>query len=192
MRPSSRARGFFEARAWRLLKNLSSFGIDHHRHSGNPSLLGVVEKADMRPPRRSLFTDKNIKSTPPLRGSGFPLGKPDRSRAFFAKADAVGGGLLCGMSPHRFGFGFIPSPHRLPLKGGVKPLLSSLGAMHRITESGLFHLFLPAQDDRNHLPQADRLHLLRDGVALLARMDDEGALGPYVLARVVKALAEPC
>ncbi len=26
-----------------------------------------------------------------LRGSGFPRGKPDRSRAFFAKADAVGG-----------------------------------------------------------------------------------------------------
>ena len=50
--------------------------------------------------------------TPPLRGSR-------RSRAFFAKADAVGGDLFCGMSPHRFGFGFTPSPHRLPLKGGV-------------------------------------------------------------------------
>ena len=41
-------------------------------------------------------------------------------------ADAVGGGLLCGISPHRFGFGFTPSPHRLAfpsrsqaLKGGV-------------------------------------------------------------------------
>ena len=88
---------------------------------------GVVEKAGMRPLRRSLFTNENIKSTPPLRGSR-------RSRAVCAKADAVGGGLLCGMSPHRFGFGFTPSPHRLPLKGGVYLAFSSVALNPRLSD----------------------------------------------------------
>ena len=49
--------------------------------------------------------------TPPLRGSGFPRGKPDRSRAVCAKADVGGGTVLSNKTPPtesaftcRFGF----------------------------------------------------------------------------------------
>ena len=39
--------------------------------------------------------------TPPLRGSGFPRGKPDRGRAVCAKADVVGGHATDKNSPSR-------------------------------------------------------------------------------------------
>ena len=55
--------------------------------------------------------------TPPLRGSR-------RSRAVYAKADAVGGKTrflaIPNYTPHRFTCGLAPLVHRLPLKGGVK------------------------------------------------------------------------
>ena len=72
----------------------------------------VVRPKKSLPPGKHCQPKSEKRTTPPMRGSR-------RSRAVCAKADAVGGGLLCGMSPHRFGFGFTPSPHRLPLKGGV-------------------------------------------------------------------------
>ncbi len=89
------------------------------------------------PPMETLTTEENFKSTPPLRGSGFPRGKPDRSRAFFAKADAVGGKMrllplriipptesLSGLRPQLF-VG-LPEEERPTLKGGVNPLSSGL------------------------------------------------------------------
>ena len=58
------------------------------------------------------------KITPPLRGSGFPRGKPDRSRAVYAKADAVGGHATEKLPPPTR-LRASPLPRRLPLKGGV-------------------------------------------------------------------------
>ena len=75
------------------------------------------------------------KFTPPLRGS-------HRGRAVCAKADVVGGQCHRKNSPHRFGFGFTPSPHRLPLKGGVIPPLYSVDYLLRTMKYELFQQLL--------------------------------------------------
>ena len=72
--------------------------------------------------------ETNVGITPPLR-VWLPEGKARRgSRAFFAKADAVGGKMrfiaIPNYTPHRFACGLAPLAHRLPLKGGVNPLSS--------------------------------------------------------------------
>ena len=65
----------------------------------------------------NLSDGRILNFTPPLRRGS------RRSRAVYAKADAVGGKMRFLVSPtytpHRIAFGLTPSALRLPLKGGV-------------------------------------------------------------------------
>ena len=94
-------------------------GKPHKVNPPYPPLSGGQEKAKPPPPG-GVATPLNF--TPPLRGSGFPRGKPDRGRAVCAKADVVGGEMRFiatpNHTPHRIAFGLTPSALRWPSRGG--------------------------------------------------------------------------
>jgi len=116
--------------------------------ASNPPAAGLVQCPDfvircMKP------TGEIEDITPPLRGSR-------RGRAFYAKADSVGGEMrfiaIPSYTPHRFGFGGkTPLPHRLPLKGGVnfKGLCATqsrfLGLFHQPCPVGFYPAHMAGQ-----------------------------------------------
>gem|GEM_PF-1570075 len=107
---------------------LSSLPLENHwqlmKEEEPLPLKGAVEKSRFRDSKHEAdqggmklysFLAERQPTTPPLRGSR-------RGRAFFAKADSVGGKMrfiaIPNHTPHQFTFGLTPSVHCRSSRGG--------------------------------------------------------------------------